>query len=178
MLSDIYICNLHSKRINSHYLSLFTHKAIIWVAWRDAVSSGLLHKKKHAFKFLCSRNLCKRKTSLEWLTAVVKEKSNRSPPAAARSDGAMLLWPPVVVLSSWRMKRNSTVLDIYLNKVLGSLFDKGFKCKHPTQNKAVTQMSNNNNFPDMTGSVIDSWSWAIRTQLSVTVRQTVYLHIA
>lgn len=59
-----------------------------------------------------------------FLTADEKEKSSRSPPVVARSDGTMLLWPPVVVLSSWRMKSGSILWDIYLNKVLCPVFDK------------------------------------------------------
>lgn len=56
------------------------------------------------------------------------------------------LAPPVVVLSSWRMKSSSILWDIYLNKVPGSNFDKGVICKHPTHcagDKAVTQTSKN-----------------------------------
>lgn len=41
-----------------------------------------------------------------------------------RSDGTMLLRPPVVVLSSWRMKSSSVLRDIYVNKVLCPVFDK------------------------------------------------------
>lgn len=59
-----------------------------------------------------------------FLTADEKEKSSRSPPVVARSDGTMLLWPPVVVLSAWRMKSGSIRWDIYLNKVLCPVFDK------------------------------------------------------
>lgn len=51
------MCNLHNKRIKSYYLWLFTYKAIIWVAWRDAVSSSLLHKKETCLDF-CAQEIC------------------------------------------------------------------------------------------------------------------------
>lgn len=100
------------------------------------------------------------------------EKSNKSPPAVSRSDGAMLLLPPVVVLSSWRMKSSPTLRDIYLNRVISSVFDKGFKCKHPTHCDSNVQLSS---LPAV-GTFVSRqlYSYAIRKLLCVT-HQTVHL---
>lgn len=100
-------------------------------------------------------------SNARWLTADEKEKSSKSPPAV-RSDGAMLLWPPVVLLSCWRVKSNSSLLDIYLNKVLSPSFDKGFIgkqshslcCENP-----VTQMSSSCHCQDLMRSASDRWMW-------------------
>lgn len=71
------------------------------------------------------------KTSL-WLTADERVIRSRSPPAFARSDGNMLLRTMVAVLSPWKMASCLMQLDIYLNRVLRSVFDEGHVCKHPT----------------------------------------------
>lgn len=73
----------------------------------------------------------KEKTSL-WLTADDRVKRSRSPPAVARSDGNMLLQITAVRLSPWKMASCLSQRDIYLNKVLRSVFDEGLVSKHPT----------------------------------------------
>lgn len=73
----------------------------------------------------------KEKTSL-WLTADDRVKRSRSPPAVARSDGNMLLQITVASLSPWKMASCLSQRDIYLNKVLRSVFDEGLVSKHPT----------------------------------------------
>lgn len=65
-------------------------------------------------------------------TADVREKRSRSPAAVARSDESMLLQTRVSFLSPWKMASYLIELDIYLNKVLRSVFDEGLVCKHPT----------------------------------------------
>lgn len=71
------------------------------------------------------------KTSL-WLTADERVIRSTSPPAVARSDGNMLLRTMVAVLFPWKMASCLIQLNIYLNKVLRSVFDEGHVCKHPT----------------------------------------------
>lgn len=71
------------------------------------------------------------KTSLG-LTADERVIRSRSPPAVARSDGNMLLRTTVAVLSPWEMVNCLIQLDIYLNKVLRSVFDEGQVCKYFT----------------------------------------------
>lgn len=52
-------------------------------------------KRQNGFRLLALKKTLSGKLSSRWLTADEKEKRSRSPPAAARSDGAMLLWPLV-----------------------------------------------------------------------------------
>lgn len=81
---------------------------------------------------LCSSELYRgeEKTFLR-LTADERVISSRSPPALERSDGNMLL-RTVAALSLRKMASCLIPLDIYLNKVLRSVFDEGHVCKHPT----------------------------------------------
>lgn len=72
----------------------------------------------------------KEKTFLR-LTADDRVKRSRSPPAVARSDGNMSFQITVASLSPWKMASCLSQLDIYLNKVLRSVFDEGLVSKHP-----------------------------------------------
>lgn len=93
---------------------MFLQCCLLWFAAQN--------KKCTLIQMFVSRMLHEWK--IGFLTADEKEISSRSPPVVVRSDGTMLLRPPVVVLSSWRMKSSSVLRDIYVNKVLCPVFDK------------------------------------------------------